>query len=287
MRDLIEDESLRELFAIPGLPEYVRGAGPETPSGQGALFADACIPTPHPIAASPPELYGLSVNAYNAAVLAALSELPLGASIPRFCRKVFSAVAAAENPGVAAVGLAVGLAEGVLAGEAARLAADRASSDRGDDDVRAVLDAAAKVTREIDRLRGLLRFRPDRAGIYIARCAPDHFVLPALAGHFELRFGLTPWAIIDEKRHLALVRLPGEKTRFVDGAAPLPSAAPGAFAENAAPPGRAGIAEKTARDGWEELWRTYHRSINNEARKNPKLQRQFIPERYRKYLTEM
>jgi hypothetical protein len=248
MRDLIDDESLMELFAIPGLPEYVRGGAPETRSGQGALFADAGMP-PHPAASVPPELRGLSVIAYNAAILAALSELPLGAAIPRFCRKVF---AAAERAG----------------GEAARLAADRTLSDRVDDDVRTVLDAAAKVTREIDRLRGLLRFRPDRAGIYTARCAPDHFVLPALAGHFELRFGLTPWAIIDEKRRLVLVCLPGEKTRLVDGAP-------------------AGRGEKTALDGWEELWRTYHRSIDNEARNNPKLQRQFMPERYRKYLTEM
>jgi probable DNA metabolism protein len=275
MRDLIEDESLREIFAIPGLPEYVRGAGPKTPSGQGTLFADASIPPPHPIAEVSPELYGLSVNAYNAAVLAALSDLPLGAAIPRFCQKVFSAVAAAENPG------------DIPAGEAARLAANRVSSDRGDDDVRAVLDAAAKVTREIDRLRGLLRFRPDRAGIYIARCAPDHLVLPALAGHFDLRFGGTSWAIIDEKRRLALVCLPGEKTRLVDGAAPDSAAMPPAFTENAAHQGRAGTAERAARDGWEELWRTYHRSIDNEARKNPKLQRQFMPERYREYLTEI
>jgi probable DNA metabolism protein len=86
-------------------------------------------------------------------------------------------------------------------------------SDRGDDDVRAVLSAAAKLTREIDRLRGLLRFRPDRAGIYTARCAPDHFVLPALAGHFELRFGETPWAIIDEKRALAPALVTRRDTR--------------------------------------------------------------------------
>jgi probable DNA metabolism protein len=97
-------------------------------------------------------------------------------------------------------------------------------------------------------------------------------VLPALAGHFELRFGGTPWVIIDEKRRLTLVYLPGERTRLVDGTAP------GALAGNG---------EKAARDGWEELWRTYHRSIDNEARKNPKLQRQFMPERYQKYLTEM
>jgi probable DNA metabolism protein len=266
MRDLIDDENLGELFDIPGMPEHLPGAGSEEPSGQGGLFGDAC--PSRPVASIPPELRGLSPAAYNAAVLAALSESPPGASIRRFCRKALSA---AEKAG------------GAFAGEEARLAADRAANDRGDDDVRAVLEAAAKVTREIDRLRGLLRFRPDRAGIYIARCAPDHFVLPALAGHFELRFGGTPWAVIDEKRRLALVRLPGEETRLAGGAA-------AAFAENAVSPDGAAPAEDAAqgaaRDAWEELWRTYHRSVNNETRKNPKLQRQFMPERYWKYLTE-
>jgi probable DNA metabolism protein len=217
----------------------------------------------------PPELYGLSVNAYNAAVLAVLSELPSGDSVARFCRKIFSA---AER--------ACGGAGGAFAGEAARAAADRLLSDRGDDDVSAVLSAAAKVTREIDRLRGLLRFRPDRAGIYTARCAPDYFVLPALAGHFELRFGGTPWAIIDEKRALALARLPGGETRLIDR-----TAAPAASTGNAASSDGTAPAGKT--DGWEDLWRMYHRSVSNEARKNPRLQRQFMPERYWKYVTEM
>ena len=36
----------------------------------------------------------------------------------------------------------------------------------------------------------------------------------------------------------------------------------------------------------EDLWRLYHRSINNESRNNPGLQRQFMPSRYRKYLNE-
>ena len=284
MRDIIDDESLGELFDIPGLPEHLRGPDPEAPPGQGGLFGDVCLPPARlsapvseervPVEQVPLELRRLSLNAYNAVVLAALSELPLGAAIPRFCRKVFSA---AENAG------------GVFAGEDARLAADRVASDRGDEDVRTVLEAAAKVTREIDRLRGLLRFCPDKAGIYTARCVPDHFVLPALAGHFELRFGDTPWAIIDEKRRLALVRFPGEETRLVNGAEDP--------AVSMASPDRTASTEEPAQDRrelvpreqvpWEELWRTYHRSVDNEARKNPKLQRQFMPERYWKYLTEM
>jgi probable DNA metabolism protein len=249
MRELICDETLRELSAIPGFPELLRGMQyvPETESIQGDLFGDVSPSLGESMGpafeAVPPELFEVSVDAYYAAVLAALSELPLGGQIRRFCQKA--------------------------------LAAEEAVTDRGDDDVRAVLEAAAKVTREIDRLRGLLRFNADKAGMYIARCAPDHFVLPAMAGHFELRFGETPWAIIDEKRGLALVRLPGEEPRLVPGAA---------FTEAA---DSITTGEVPASPQWEDLWRNYHHSVNNEDRKNPNLQRQFMPARYWKYLTEM
>jgi probable DNA metabolism protein len=40
-------------------------------------------------------------------------------------------------------------------------------------------------------------------------------------------------------------------------------------------------------DEWEELWRHYHRTINNESRKNLHLQRKLMPKRYWKYLPEM
>jgi probable DNA metabolism protein len=148
------------------------------------------------------------------------------------------------------------------------LKSEYAAVDRGDDDVRQVLEAAYKSVREIDRLMGLLRFSSSGnadTAFFTARCSPDHHVLPALAGHFTLRFGNTPWAIIDEKRGIALVREQGNDPRFVTGA-----------------DGR-GRGES---DPWADLWRLYHRAVNNEARKNTGLQRQFMPIRYWKYLTE-
>jgi probable DNA metabolism protein len=132
-----------------------------------------------------------------------------------------------------------------------------------------VLDAAYKVWHEIDRLRGLLRFCPDEDGVYIARCAPDHFVLPALGQHFRERFGETPWAVIDEKRSLYLHCAGGGEPELFcmgDGCS---------FAGN------------TAGGEWENLWRHYHKTINNESRNNPDLQRRFMPKRYWKYLTEL
>ena len=190
-------------------------------------------------------IFELSVDAYYTALYAQMSCKPIKKEIARFVEKISRAGNRDE--------------------------ANRAAKDRGDSDVLAVLKEAAKVTYEIHRLTGLLRFSPEGDGIYTARCAPDNFILPALAEHFTLRFGETPWAIIDEKRGLCLRKTNGSEAILVPSSSSLPGPA----------------AKKARTDPWEDLWRLYHRSINNESRKNPHLQRQFMPERYQKYLTEL
>jgi len=189
-------------------------------------------------------IFELSVDAYYTAIYAQMSCKSIKKEIARFVEKV----SRAGN----------------------RDDAKRAAKDRGDSDVLTVLKEAAKVTHEIHRLTGLLRFSPE-GEVYTARCAPDNFILPALAEHFTLRFGETPWAIIDEKRKLCLRKSNGSEAVLLPSSSGLPGP----------------VAEKARTDTWEDLWRLYHKSINNESRKNPHLQRQFMPERYQKYLTEL
>jgi len=212
-----------------------------------ALHASAGID----LAILPPRacrLFELSVDAFEAIVHAWMSELPIVAEIIRFGQKILAAANAAgedEN--------------------ARRQAANTAATDRGDADARTVLEAAYKVWHETHRLMGLLRFSPDEDGVYIARCEPDHLVLPALGPHFKERFGQTPWAIIDEKRNLGI-------------------SSSGAFFyidKNHAPP------KNHPDNEWENMWRNYHKTINNESRNNPELQKRFMPKRYWKYLTEL
>ena len=192
----------------------------------------------------------ISPNAQSDAIYALLSGLPAGAAVHRFVRKVLDA---AECSG----------------GEtkAGRAAAEAARNDRLDPDTEQVRNAAGKTAREADRMKGLLRFSRNANGSYTARCAPDHFVLPLLSAHFLARFGDTPWEIIDERRGVTLVR---ER-----GAPPVLR------------PTAAGAAADGGQDGWETLWKTYHATVNNEARTNPALQRQFMPRRYWDYLPEM
>ena len=192
-------------------------------------------------------LFELSVDAFYSALYARMSELPIEGEISRYIEKVAKAGAGSD-----------------------RTAAAKAAFDRGDPDVLTVLKASGRVQHEIHRLTGLLRFKSDNKGIYTARCSPDHFILPALADHFTARFGETPWAIIDEKRNICLYREINCPPKLIPLSEPdlLPS---------------------TSNDEgqFEELWKLYHSSVNNEAKNNPRLQRQFMPERYHKYLPEM
>ncbi|MDR0441934.1 MAG: TIGR03915 family putative DNA repair protein [Treponema sp.] len=192
-------------------------------------------------------LFELSEDAFSAFVHAWMSELPIENEILSFGRKVIAASVTGGSK------------------TAKKQAAEKAASDHSGADTLAVMGAAYKVERELHRLIGLLRFTPTDDGVYIARCTPDHLVLPAFGEHFTARFRETAWAIIDEKRNLAISRKPGEQAAM--------------FALTEAFTGGS--------DEWEDLWRHYHKTINNESRKNPNLQRQLMPKRYWKYLPEM
>ena len=196
-------------------------------------------------------LYELSANAFDAIVHVWMSELPFEQEILRFGRKIL----AAKD----------------------RFNADRVACNRSDAETRLILETAYKVWHEIDRLRGLLRFSPVQMGIYIAHCEPDYFVLPALAEHFNLRFGKTPWAIIDDKRNLFLHGSSNGTPEIKD----LDFLGKGKNTRTIE------FNDAGTRDPWEHLWLDYHNTINNESRKNLDLQCQLMPKRYWKNLPEM
>lgn len=270
--------------AYPGGP----GPGPDSRDRQGGLFDEnpagadtgpgvspcrlppdesglpGLLPEPADLDGAAELLYQVSADAYDALVYAWMSGFSLEVRALRYALKVLSAAQeAARAVGAAESPAAPGKTLPWYIREEAREGAARASRNRHDDDCRTVLAAAYQVAHEIDRLMGFLRFKPDVHGHYVARCAPDHFVLPALAPHFTQRFGDLPWAIIDEKRDLTLIR-EGRDCRIV-----VTEEVPSSW-----------------EDPWEELWRCYHRTVNIEGRNNPRLQRRFIPLRYRDYLSE-
>jgi len=253
----MDDREQGDLFAEGDGAENMERISEADMRALAGLYSDAGIELP-------PEsvrLYELSVNAFSAIIHAKMSELPIAMAISRFERKV---LAAADAAGMSANAAAA--AERARVEAAMRRAAELAAEDRVDPDACTVYEAAHKVRHEICRMRGLLRFAPGEDGVYAALCSPDHFILPALGEHFRKRFGGVPWAIIDEKRLFRLSYQPKKPFEF----------------------SRIREVPKTPRDGkWENLWRQYHRTISNENRYNPDLQKQFLPQRYWKHLTEM
>jgi probable DNA metabolism protein len=194
-------------------------------------------------------LFELSADVFDTFIHAWMSEFPIEKEMLEFVKKIF-----AQTQNYATL-------------EEKRRATQNCVSDRSDENTLTVLIAAEKVQYEIHRMMGLLRFSPNERGEYIAYCAPDHFILPALGEYFFARFGKTSWAIVDEKRKLRLYRLQGECVKLVMQ--------------------EVNNGNDSTSDEWEDLWRHYHKTINNESRKNTGLQRQLMPKRYWKYLPEM
>lgn len=281
------DGTLEGLFSVLGrawkhgrapaavFPRYRRNEAMRDSPVEGSLFESLMDEVPAEETESGGEsctigeaLFELSCTAHEAFVCGWMSELSIETEIIRYAFGVLSAARAADP-------------YHRTGSQQAREGAERASRNRLDPGTRTVLETAFKVGREIDRLKGLLRFTPGNKGIYTARCSPDYFVLPALADHFCRRFAGSPWALIDEKRRLVLLRPAGEEACLLpldEGQARLHSPE--------SSPCLAPVSQIGESDPWEHLWKHYFKTINNPARDNPGLQRRFMPRRYWKYLPE-
>ncbi|MGO8694289.1 MAG: TIGR03915 family putative DNA repair protein [Rectinemataceae bacterium] len=155
--------------------------------------------------------------------------------------------------------------------DAAREARRSGSSillDHSREKIRLLRKGCARVEKEIHRLAGLARFDLRRDGIYSAALEPDHAVLPALAPHFLDRFSGRSFALVDCRRRLAILSAAGE-LHFLGERDAL----------ELLPEERGSEAER--------LWRLYFAAAENPGRRNPELQRRFMPERYWKYLVEL
>ncbi len=134
-----------------------------------------------------------------------------------------------------------------------------------DDRVFSFLDALRKVMREVDRLRGMLRFHEIKNGVLYAPYAPDNDITTILAPHFIRRLH-TPFIIHDLKRHFAYL-YNGESVLQI-------------------PLEKAEIVLSAEEDGFTALWKKYYDTVNIPQRKNIKQMKQYMPVRYWKYLPE-
>ncbi|HBH30018.1 MAG: TIGR03915 family putative DNA repair protein [Desulfofustis sp. PB-SRB1] len=134
------------------------------------------------------------------------------------------------------------------------------------------------VSFEAHRYKGMLRFAKLGDGMLYGPFAPRHQVLHYCAKHFAHRLGSRHWIIHDLRRGWAIywdtrkpreVRVDEEIARQVRAAGAVP-------------------AEHVAQDElyYQMMWREFHHAISIGARTKTRLQRQFMPHRFWKYLVE-
>ncbi|MCI4625950.1 MAG: TIGR03915 family putative DNA repair protein [Candidatus Magnetoovum sp. WYHC-5] len=132
--------------------------------------------------------------------------------------------------------------------------------------VRQVQALAHKVNYEIHRLKGFVRFEESADGVFYAKIQPKYNILTFLSTHFQRRFCNQLWVIHDISRGHAII-YNRQCVSFINL-----EACGSVICEN----------EKF----YQDLWRTYFNALSIEERKNPELQRHFVPLRYRKDITE-
>ena len=112
--------------------------------------------------------------------------------------------------------------------------------------------------------------------IYFAPIEPQFDVLPYTLKHFKNRFADQKWLIYDVKRDYGFFYDLDQVTEMTLNEKNF-SIHDGKLADNLTQEDEA---------TYQSLWKSYFKHINIEERKNLKLQRQHMPHRYWKFLTE-
>lgn len=133
-----------------------------------------------------------------------------------------------------------------------------------------------KVAKEACRFKGIVRFREIEPGFFYAPIEPDHQITPLLAEHFRKRFTDQHWFIHDRRRNCGVL-YDGNEVRFLKDLELKPEL------ENLTTNSNWLSREEL---DWQNLWNVYFKSIEIKERSNPKLQKQYLPARYWKYLVE-
>jgi len=137
----------------------------------------------------------------------------------------------------------------------------------GNPAVVAFRDVLNKVTHEAHRFKGFLRFQELASGVYYSYFGGDNDVIELLLPHFRGRLNTQKFILHDIKRG---------KLAYWDGAAmhlvPAPRTVNVLLSENELL--------------FSALWKEYHEHVAIEERKNLKLQRQFVPKKYRWFMNE-
>lgn len=150
-------------------------------------------------------------------------------------------------------------------------------TDYGDPDILFLIQVAQKVKREARRMMQFVRFQRTKEGLCFCGIEPQFDVIPLVLNHYKKRFANQKWIIYDLKRDYGIfydlkemieIAITNKEFNELNGAV------------------KNNLLEE-GEEFYQDLWRTYFKNINIKERKNLRLQRQHLPQRFWKYLPEM
>ena len=129
------------------------------------------------------------------------------------------------------------------------------------------LKSERRFTKELHRMYQFTRFKLLEENVLFSEIATDYNQLAGLGDFFLDRMPGQRFIIYDSKRNKAVLSNGTALAMFDD------------FRVDS-------LNEKILEDNFENLWKEYLKALTIEERKNYKLQRQMLPIKYRKYMTE-
>jgi len=135
---------------------------------------------------------------------------------------------------------------------------------------------AKKVSLEIHRFHGFVRFQETSDGMLFAAIEPDHDIISLLAPHFARRYGNQQWVIYDKRRDKGVFYKKPDMHEITLSDKQFNSMT-GEIAQSA---------KSENEDLYRSLWKAYYKAINIPERKNTRLMLRLLPRRYWKYLPE-
>ena len=133
-----------------------------------------------------------------------------------------------------------------------------------------------KVSHEIHRFHGFVRFQETTDGLLFAAIEPDHDIVSLIAPHFARRFGNQSWVIYDRRRDKGIFWKKPEMHEITLTDQQF-DAMTGEILHNI---------KSEDEDLYRTLWKAYYKAISIPERKNTRLMLRLLPRRYWKYLPE-
>ena len=156
----------------------------------------------------------------------------------------------------------------------------RILEDLGHLDVLELAQTVKSVHREKHRMEAFVRFEHTTDDIYFARIEPDFNVLPLIGEHFRQRYQDQHWAIYDLARGYGIYYDKSQSTPTRPAKLQTITDLDDAVLRHPA------SIHSPDEQRYQRFWQGYFTNVNIKERKNTRLHRQHMPQRYWKYLSE-